>query len=152
MNLVVESLDELHSFERRKDALGALGIGQKQLIKDWLDEMGVEGYAINDDCTIDVNTNVNLSHKNLEEFPWFIQFNKVYAAAFFCFRNRLVSLRGCPTYVGRTFSCVGNKLNSLKGCPSYVGNKFVCADNDKFFTKDYVRSLCRVKDEIINKL
>ena len=65
---IYESLNEMN-FERRKDPFGALGIGQEQLIKDWLDEMGVDDYTINDDYTIDVNENINISRRNLKKFP-----------------------------------------------------------------------------------
>jgi hypothetical protein len=117
------------NFERRKNPLGALGIGQEQLIRDWLDEMDIAryiNYTINDDYTIDVDRDVDLFGKNLYEFPKFIQFNNV-NGSFYCNKNHLSSLRGCPRYVNGIFYCNINEIQ---------------------FTEEYVRSLCVVKGEV----
>ena len=152
--IVYESLNEMN-FERRKDPLGALGVGRRKMIEDWLDEMGIMHYTINDDMTIDTNSNVSIytqkSHeKSLVKFPDFIQFNEV-NGWFDCGYNSLVSLRGCSKVVKANFNCIHNDLEYLEGCPEIVNGYFRCHDNKVEFTKEYVLSLCDVrKNWIIN--
>jgi hypothetical protein len=142
--LVSKSLN----FERKSDPLDSLGVGKKVLITKWLDEMGVKNYIINDDYTIDVEYSVHLYNKNLEKFPEYIQFNKVYI--YFSVRNNhLISLKGCPKIVGGDFYCDNNNLTSLEGCPIEVGYSFHCQNNKEQFTEKYVRNLCKVKGNII---
>src|ERR1035437_3927785 len=131
--LVFESLNELNSFNQTKDPLSSLGVGQIHLIRSWLDKMGVEDYTINDDLTIDVNGNVDLSHQNFVGFPSYIRFNKV-GGGFWCSYNQLTSLVGCPSQVGGSFYCSYNQLTSLVGCPSKVGGGFWCGCNPGKFT------------------
>ena len=112
---IYESLNEMN-FERRKDPLGALGIGRRKMIEDWLDEMEIYNYIINDDLTIDIDDkhsdSVDLMHKGFKELPVFIQFGNV--GSFYISHNELQTLRGCPTYVQRTFSCQDNKLSHCR--------------------------------------
>jgi hypothetical protein len=150
MKLVCESLDESLSFEKRKDPFAALGIGRKKMIEDWLDEMDVRHYIINDDFTIDTKTGVDLFNRSLKQLPDFIQFNDIHGD-FQCHHNKLISLKGCPRYVDDDFMCSYNGLTSLRGCPEYVGCRFYCRGNKKHFAEDYIRSLCDVKIQIINK-
>jgi len=142
------TIDEALNFEKRKDPFGALGIGKRQLIKDWLDEMSVKNYKINDDLSIDLYQNPYLDHTFLNIFPDYIQFNNVFAS-FFCGENELVSLRGCPLYVKGNFSCSHNYLKTLEFCPKKVDGVFWCNDNASKFTKEYVRGLCKVKTDFI---
>ena len=142
--IVYENLNEMNFQKKMDNPLVALGIGKIQLIKDWLDEMGVDHYKINDDYTIDVNTDgVFLSHKGLKEFPDYIKFNKV--KTFDIDDNQFISLRGCPEYVSGSFYCSFNELTSLEGCPKKVGVEFGCISNKKYFSKEYVMSLCDVR-------
>ena len=67
---------------------------------------------------------------------------------FDCDSNQLPSLQGSPSFVGRNFYCDHNQLASLQGCPSSVGGVFGCNDNKKKFTKEEVRAVCKVKDNI----
>jgi hypothetical protein len=139
MNLVKESI----SFQRGIDPKVSLGIGQVDLIKKWLDEMGVKNYIINNDMTIDANGAVDLDYKNLSSFPEYIRFNKV-EGSFYCDNNNLTSLRGCPPVVKRGFYCSYNQLTSLEGCPSSVGRNFSCSNNETQFTKEEVEKYCKV--------
>jgi len=130
--------------------------------------MGVGNYTINDNLTIDVKGDVNLNNRDLTKFPEFIRFNKV-SGNFWCSKNSLVSLEGCPSSVGGSFGChtnnlvslegcpssvsgdfwcARNNLISLKGCPTSVGGSFRCSNNPGKFTKEYVRKLCDVKGHI----
>jgi len=52
MNIVSESLNELHNFEKKSNSLSSLGIGKRALIEKWLDEMHIEAYQIHDDYSI----------------------------------------------------------------------------------------------------
>src|SRR3990167_8980026 len=88
----------------------------KKQTKQWLDEMGITGYIINKDLTVDVKGIVNLSYKNLKEFP--VQFGKV-GWNFYCHYNQLKSLKGAPLKVGKSFYCHNNQLKSI---PKWIEN------------------------------
>ena len=86
----------------------------------------IKNYTINDDGSIDVNGDVNLSKKGLTELP--LRFNKV-TGYFHCGMNKLTSLKGCPRWVGSWFICSRNELPSLEFVPEYVGSSFYCIWN-----------------------
>jgi hypothetical protein len=71
--------------------------------KEWLDEMEIENYIINDDLTVDVNDDVNLVNKNLSYIP--IKFG-VINGGFYCSKNNLISLVGSPNIVKGNFYCI----------------------------------------------
>jgi len=131
------------SFQRGVDPKDALGIGKRYLIEQWLDKMGILNKCIiNADLTINSNSNIKISHKDLVKFPEYIQFNK--ANAFFSVQNNnLISLRGCPIYVKMMFSCSNNNLTSLEGCPKSAG-AFYCHSNPRLFIKEDILKLCKV--------
>ena len=83
----------------------------------------IENYTVNDDGSIDVDGNVDLSWYKLTELP--LRFNKV-TGYFSCSSNNLTSLKGSPKWVGGYFSCSKNKLTSLEFSPDYVGGYFSC--------------------------
>jgi hypothetical protein len=87
--LVRESLNELNFQQKMSNPLSAMGVGQSHLITQWLDEMGVGNYTINDNLTLDVKGNVYLNNRDLTKFPEFIRFNKV-GGGFWCYNNNLV--------------------------------------------------------------
>jgi hypothetical protein len=127
--LVCESLNEMNFQKKMNNPLSAMGVGQIHIITQWLNEMGVGNYTINDNLTIDVKGDVNLNNRDLTKFPEFIRFNKV-SGDFWCSGNNLVSLEGCPSSVSGDFWCSGNNLVSLEGCPEYVGWDFHCSNNN----------------------
>lgn len=86
----------------------------------------ITGYTINDDFSIDVLNNVDLSYKGLTEIP--LTFRKV-TGFFSCFNNDLTSLKGCPKIVVGSFGCQNNKLTSLEGSPERVDFGYVCSNN-----------------------
>ena len=90
------------------------------------EKYNITNYTINDDGSIDVNGNVNLSDKGLTELP--LTFNKV-TGWFDCGRNNLTTLKGSPRWVGGCFSCNKNQLTSLEFSPDYVGGSFDCYTN-----------------------
>lgn len=86
----------------------------------------IEDYTINDDMSIDVDGDVNLSQQDLTELP--LNFNEV-SGDFSCAMNQLTSLVGCPVKVGGTFQCNYNVLTSLVFCPKRVAGVFDCSHN-----------------------
>jgi hypothetical protein len=91
-------------------------------------EKYLENYTINSDNTIDVNGDVYLHGMlgDMEKLP--VKFGKV-SGSFWCHKNKLTTLEGCPNYVGGSFICDKNKLTTLEYCPKYVDGHFSCEDN-----------------------
>ena len=122
-------VNEVFHFERSSsDPLKNLSIGKRAQIIKWLDSFEIKNYTINDDFTIDVNGDVDLSYSSLTCFPSFIKFNEV-NGYFDCTSNKLTSLEGCPIKVGSSFYCSDNQLTSLEGCPIKVSDSFSCSVN-----------------------
>ena len=120
---------------------------RRELIEKWLKEYNIKDYTINDDFTIDVNGNVDLTFNHLSELPEYIQFNIV-KGDFDCRRGDLTSLRGCPREVEGGFYCTSNELTSLEGAPEEVRGHFYCNDNNNL-TEDDVRAICNVKKLVL---
>jgi hypothetical protein len=78
------------------------------------------------DGTVDVNGDVNLFNHKLSKIP--LKFGRV-TGSFYCQRNKLTTLEGCPKVVGGSFYCHNNKLTSLLGCPGEVPGSFWCYKN-----------------------
>ena len=83
-------------------------------------------YTINDDGSIDVDGDVDLSTKKLTKIPF--KFRNV-SGDFYCNNNQLTSLKGAPNNVGGDFFCYDNQLTSLEGAPNNVGGGFYCSNN-----------------------
>jgi hypothetical protein len=98
----------------------------KSDIIKWLHEYHIENYTINDDLTVDVDNDVNLSDKNLYEI--LIQFG-VINGNFWCNHNKLTSFQGCPVEVRGDFYCFGNKITNFKDCPRIIEGDFNCMNN-----------------------
>jgi hypothetical protein len=116
------------NFKRYEEALDSLDVGKVNLIKSWLLSMNISNYSINDDYTIDIKQDVNLSYKNIIKFPEFIHFNKI-KGSFYCSHNKLKSLKGCPKYVDISFFCDDNELSSLSGGPVSVNGSYIAHNN-----------------------
>lgn len=107
------------------------------------EKYNIENYTINNDCSIDVDGDVNLKLKGLTKLP--LNFNIVYGN-FFCSLNKLTSLEGSPKKVGGVFDCVRNKLTTLKYAPLEVGDGFFCYANPiRLDYNNYLKSVNRVK-------
>jgi len=91
-------------------------IGDLQ-IKSICNKYNINNYTINEDGSIDVDGDVNLTRKSLINIP--LKFRNV--SYFYCDNNQLTSLEGCPQSVVGDFTCHNNQLTSLKGCPQSVG-------------------------------
>ena len=90
------------------------------------EKYGITNYTVNNDGSIDVNGDVDLSRFELTELP--LRFNKV-TGNFHCGYNNLTSLKGSPRWVGGYFICSRNELTSLEFSPDYVGGWFGCGMN-----------------------
>ena len=90
-------------------------------------QYGIINYTVNDDESIDVNGDVDLSRYDLTELP--LTFNRV-TGNFKCGVNNLTTLKGSPRWVGGWFSCSNNQLTSLEFSPEYVGDDLFCSDNN----------------------
>jgi len=77
---------------------------------------GIRQYTINDDMSISVNGNVDLSDKNLKSIP--IKFKEV-TGYFYCSYNQLTSLKYCPETVGGDFWCSYNQITNFDGLPEF---------------------------------
>ena len=130
------------------------GIKQQSIkadIEAWCDDMGIKNYTINDKGEIDVNGNVwlyKLLKKNdFKELPY--KFGTVTGYFDIGENKKLTSLKNCPDYVGGAFGCRNcPQLDSLEGCPKEVRGGFFCYGCKKKFTKEEVKSLCKVKGKI----
>jgi hypothetical protein len=91
------------------------------------DKYKIKNYTINDDLSIDVDSDVYLYSKNLEYLP--LRFSYV-SGAFLCYDNELKTLEGCPQTVGGRFNCYFNELKTLEGCPQTVSGSFYCYFNE----------------------
>jgi hypothetical protein len=90
----------------------------------------IGNYNINEDGTIDVDGDVDLTRNiltKLTKLP--LKFRKV-SGNFYCYNNQLTSLEGAPREVGDGFYCYNNQLTSLEGAPREVGGHFNCSNNE----------------------
>ena len=91
----------------------------------------IENYTINDDGSIDVDGDIDISEDRFTNISIDVplKFNKV-TGDFVCRSNYLTTLEGSPKSVGGGFYCDYNKLTSLKGCSESIGNHFVVNNNN----------------------
>ncbi len=124
---------------------------------------GIYGtYEIDKEGLCNVEGTVDLSKRDLKEIP--IRFGVV-QGSFWCYDNQLTSLKNAPIKVTGCFDCCNNKLTSLefapkeigrsfwihsnnlttlRYAPKYVGGELTCNDNAVRFTKEAVKSVCKV--------
>ena len=120
-------------------------LNTKEEVENWLINYNIKNYIINEDLTVDVNGNVNLSKQKIKKFPFKFRFIK---GDFFCSYNELISLKNAPERVEGSFDCARNKLTSLEYSPISVGGFFECSYNDllslEFCTKEVKKDFyCR---------
>ena len=119
-------------------------------IEAWCEEMDIENYIINSQGDIDVNGNVDLDEDEVEFEKLPYKFGTVTGYFDMGYNKKLTSLENCPNKVGAWFSCSHcKKLDSLEGCPKEVRGYFYCEGCKRKFTKEEVRSLCKVNGTII---
>lgn len=99
------------------------------------EDFGIYRYGWNN-SRLDCFQDVNLSNRNLTELPF--DFGTV-DGDFYCYYNKLTTLKGSPKEVNGSFHCYNNNLTSLKGCPEIVNGNFWCNHNKltslKYITK-----------------
>ncbi len=71
--------------------------------------------------------NIDLSNDGLLKLP--DDLPDTISGNFYCYNNKLTSLKFCPSEVGGKFDCADNKLKSLEHCPSVAGDDFSCGYN-----------------------
>ena len=125
------------------------GVKQQSIkadIEAWCEEMNMRNYTINSQGEIDVRGNVMLQNNLFSELPY--KFGKVMGIFVLDNCENLISLKNCP-HSAFGFSCSRcSQLDSLEGCPKEVGGDFWCDDCKRKFTKEEVKSLCKVKGVI----
>jgi len=104
----------------------AIGLPEYLKVFEEVEKLKINNYTFNDDASIDVNVNVDLSYRGLTKIP--IVFRNV-TGDFDCSSNKLTSLEGCPETIEDSFHCDNNNLTSLKGGPKTVGGDFHCYYN-----------------------
>jgi hypothetical protein len=109
-------------------------------IEDILNKTVKGTYTIQSDGTVNVNGNVNMSHKKLNKIP--VKFGKV-TGNFDCSYNLLTSLEGSTVLVGGNFYCIFNELISLEGAPQSVEGDFNCNRNKLTTLKSAPQSVGR---------
>ena len=142
----------------------------KSDIEAWCKEMGIINYTINSQGEIDVDGGVDLSKVEFKELPYKFGIVDGHFSVWSC--KNLTSLKNCPDKVEGYFSCsLCPQLDSLEGCPKEVRGSFFCRDCSQLdslkgcpkkvrgnfwcggckgeFTKEEVKSLCKVKKSII---
>lgn len=112
-------------------------------VTEALRRLGIHGFFINDDMTIDVNCDVNISKRSLSKLPDNIRFGSV-KGSFDVSNNLFTDMSGFPSFIGGNFFIYGNNLTTLKGCPDRVCGKFFCHNNTKKFTINEVIAVCDV--------
>ena len=95
-------------------------------IKSICTEFNIKDYTINDDYSIDVNSNVSITRTNIKQLP--LKFRHVYGN-FSCYNNKLTTLFNSPDRISGDFICSFNRLKSLEYSPYMVCGDFYCHGN-----------------------
>jgi len=122
----IKDLNPNYEYVFTKDKI-VIGLPEYLKVFENIEKYYIRNYTFNDDASIDVNGNVDLSNRLLTKIP--IKFRNV-SGNFTCSNNKLTSLEGCPETVGGNFICSYNNLTSLEGCPETVGGNFICSYNN----------------------
>jgi len=99
---------------------------QRKKITQYLTTLGIFDYEITKDYTVNVNHNVMISNKTIEECP--VVFETVKGNFIWHYTN-LKTLKNMPKRVTGNFIVANNKLTSLKGAPITVDGNFICSNN-----------------------
>ncbi len=119
-------------------ALLAHLIQKDHLSDDYFEEIQKKGHQY----IVNVNGNCNISFRSLKKI--LIQFYHV-DGYFSCAHNQLISLEGCPQYVGGNFYCDYNQLTLLQYCPQYV-NGLLVGNHNKLLSLEYFPE--KINDDI----
>lgn len=92
-------------------------LNNKDDITSWLQKYHING-LIQDDLTVDVLGSVDLSQKEIIEFPF--QWGNIHGD-FSCWLCELITLKGAPKRIDGKFDFSANNLTNLDYFPEYVG-------------------------------
>jgi hypothetical protein len=120
-----------------------------QLIHNFMDHYGISRYKVNEDFSVDVFGDVNLSLKNLVKIP--VKFRKV-SGYFDCSANKLTNLVNAPDEILNYFDCTVNNIYTLIGGPRYVEGGYYCMDNKLEDLVGYPKYCLTVFDASRNEL
>lgn len=131
--LYCHEYDDIHSYRKNFQERDGF-IKDKGEIEFFLESNWIINYKINNDLSVDVFENVNLAEKGFLNLP--IQFNHI-DGYFSVSYNRLITLKGAPRTVSKSFYCTSNNLKSLEHGPieveaSYVANKNLLENTNGF--------------------
>lgn len=105
----------------------------------YCDLFKIKKYNINDDGSIDVFEDVDISNKYLIKIP--IKFNEVYGD-FLCNNTNIVSMKNCPNIIHKNFNMGFNKIKKIEHSPIDVGEKFNLEHNKNLsYIKDFPRNV-----------
>jgi len=109
-------------------------VDTKEDIENYCDSNFITSITINDDLSVDVDGDVDLSDMVLYKLPF--QFGDV-SGNFKINNNYLTDLEGCPKSIGGYFEAMNNEINTLKYFPEDIvdyisldSNKIFCIDNE----------------------
>ncbi len=94
---------------------------KKATIEEICNWYKIENYLMNQDGSIDVDGNVDLSSRDLTHLP--LRFRRI-MGHFNINNNQLITLYGGPIAVGGNFNCFNNELIDFKGAPKWIGGDF----------------------------
>ena len=115
-------------------------------VKTILTYLGVEGFTINPDLSVDVRRDVDLRYSKLSVIP--VKFRKV-GGDFFCEGNKLTSFKNAPEEVSGDFRCFGNKISSTDGFPKKIGGLVDVGNNQlSDFEKKWIQQNTEAKEFI----
>jgi hypothetical protein len=95
-------------------------------IKSWCKKLDLYNFEINEDGSVDVYYEVNITGLDLSKIP--IQFGYV-QGYFHCDNNKIELLKNSPREIDESFSCSNNKIISLENGPIEVGEYYDCSKN-----------------------
>jgi len=140
MKLVREYLNE--KFTEESDPIQDMGIGLIDKVKKWLKlflkrepatdngrrYIKFDDFIINNDLTIDINSDLDLSYEDFNILPNYIKFN----------------------YIGGDFGCCFNSLKMIKnnGPKSVKGDYKVYYHGNKEINEGMIKKYCNVKRNI----
>ena len=136
MKIVRETLESKKmDFERTGDPMYDLDLGMEAKIQRWLEAAGIEDYELNDDLSVNVFKDVDITNKELETLPAFIKFGTVYGG-FYAGGNHWKSLGGFPDAIEGDL-----QLRSPANPDHYTQQEF---------TNDEIEKLIKVDGKIYN--
>jgi len=113
----IKDLNPNYEYVVIKDKI-VIGLPEYLKVFEDIEKYYIRNYIFNDDFSIDVNGDVDLSYRGLTKIP--IIFRNV-TGDFDCSDNKLTSLKGGPETVGGDFYCYDNNLKSLEGIGDVKG-------------------------------